>query len=335
MHEASIHHELTTAVMGEDQTDLGDMDSNLRRLKHELDSLWQSDEGLQAQMNSVIGALQELKLLQVQTALEELEFSSKTSQASSYTRTMLDQINYSSRITHRNQTQNPEEILSQECFQTELTMELPLFLTSSPAENCHIPRVHEPRRVYGGSLSTSSSFSSQEDTTDNNFSSYDIDDSTDWTASLMNHSRNRQPLVLGDNVFADLVGNWLDLPDVGGQTAGEEQVKESSSSSHSQDLSRKLSLTASIFKRVLRRVRPQHHQESEGMDVCKQPKITCRKPKSDVSKPFWVRTRGMKKKTTPSQQEGVAYQGSEGLIGWVEIVEKRPSVFDYSSAVWV
>uniref|UniRef100_A0A8C2K3G2 Inka box actin regulator 2 n=1 Tax=Cyprinus carpio TaxID=7962 RepID=A0A8C2K3G2_CYPCA len=231
-------------------------------------------KGLQAQMNSVIGALQELKLLQVQTALEELELSSKTSLASSYTRTMLDQIN-------------------------------------------------------NRSLSTSSSFSSQEDTTDNSFSSYDIDDSTDWTASLMNHSRNRQPLVLGDNVFADLVGNWLDLPDVGGQTAGEH--------SNSQDLSRKLSLTASIFKRVLRRVRPRHHQESEGMDVCKQPKITCRKPKSDVSKPFWVRKRGMKKKTTPTQQEGVAYQGSEGLIdrGWVENVEKHSSVFDYSSAVWV
>uniref|UniRef100_A0A672LT24 PAK4-inhibitor INKA2 n=1 Tax=Sinocyclocheilus grahami TaxID=75366 RepID=A0A672LT24_SINGR len=217
------------------------------------------DEGLQAQMNSVIGALKELKLLQVQTALEELEFSSKTSQASSYTHTI-----------------------------------------------------------------TSSSFSSQEDTTDNNFSSYDIDDSTDWTASLMNHSRNRQPLVLGDNVFADLVGNWLDLPDVGGQTAGKERndlilkdtLSESSSSSHSQDLSKKLSLTASIFKRVLRRVRPQHHQESKAMDVCKQPKITCRKSKSDVSKPFW---------------------GSEGLIdrGWVEIVGKHPSVFDYSSAVWV
>uniref|UniRef100_A0A673G366 PAK4-inhibitor INKA2 n=1 Tax=Sinocyclocheilus rhinocerous TaxID=307959 RepID=A0A673G366_9TELE len=212
-------------------------------------------------MNSVIGALQELKLLQVQTALEELEFSSKTSQASSYTHTMLDQIN------------------------------------------------------------TSSSFSSQEDTTDNNFSSYDIDDSTDWTASLMNHSRNRQPLVLGDNVFADLVGNWLDLPDVGGQTAGKERndlilkdtLSESSSNSHSQDLSKKLSLTASIFKRVLRRVRPQHHQESKAMDVCKQPKITCRKSKSD----------------------GMPYQGSEGLIdrGWVEIVEKHPSVFDYSSAV--
>ncbi|XP_016372358.1 protein FAM212B-like [Sinocyclocheilus rhinocerous] len=319
------------------------MDSNLRRLKHELDSLWQSDEGLQAQMNSVIGALQELKLLQVQTALEELEFSSKTSQASSYTHTMLDQIKYSSRITHLNRTQNPEEILSQECFKTELIMEPSLFLTSSPAENRQTPRVHEPRMIYRGSLSTSSSFSSQEDTTDNNFSSYDIDDSTDWTASLMNHSRNRQPLVLGDNVFADLVGNWLDLPDVGGQTAGKERndlilkdtLSESSSNSHSQDLSKKLSLTASIFKRVLRRVRPQHHQESKAMDVCKQPKITCRKSKSDVSKPFWVRTRGMKKKTTTTVQEGMPYQGSEGLIdrGWVEIVEKHPSVFDYSSAV--
>lgn len=295
-------------------------------------------------MNSVIGALQELKLLQVQTALEELEFSSKTSQASSYTHTMLDQINYSSRITHLNQTQNPEEILSQECFKTELTKEPSLFLTSSPAENRHIPRVPEPRRVYGGSLSTSSSFSSQEDTTGNNFSSYNIDDSTDWTSSLMNHSRNRQPLVLGDNVFADLVGNWLDLPDVGGQTAGEEHndsslkdaLSESSSSSHSQYLSRKLSLTASIFKRVLRRVRPRDHQESERMDVRKQSKITCKKPKSDLSTPFWVRTRGMKK-ATPTQQEGVAYQGSKGLIdrGWVEIVEKHPSVFDYSSAVWV
>ncbi|KAK2898655.1 hypothetical protein QQF64_032094 [Cirrhinus molitorella] len=327
--------------MGEEKTDLGDMDSNLRRLKHELDSLWRSDEGLQAQMNSVIGALQELKLLQVQTALEELELSSKTSQATSHSHTMLDQINYSSRTTHMNRTWNPEEIVLEEYFKTEPS----LFLTSSPAENRHIPRVREPRRAYRGSLSTSSSFSSQEDPTDNNFSSYDIDDSTDWTASLMNHSRNRQPLVLGDNVFADLVGNWLDLPDVGGQTAGQEPnnsslkdtLSESSSSSHSQDLSRKLSLTASIFKRALRRVRPRHHQESEGKDVCKQPKITCRKPKSDASKPFWVRTRGMKKKSTPSQQDCVAYQGTDGLIdrGWVETVEKNPSVFDYSSAVWV
>lgn len=35
----------------------------------------------------------------------------------------------------------------------------------------------------------------------------------DWTTSLLSRSRNRQPLVLGDNSFADLIKNWLDLPE--------------------------------------------------------------------------------------------------------------------------
>ncbi|KAK1901698.1 PAK4-inhibitor inka1 [Dissostichus eleginoides] len=35
----------------------------------------------------------------------------------------------------------------------------------------------------------------------------------DWTNSLLTRGRNRQPLVLGDNSFADLVQNWMDLPD--------------------------------------------------------------------------------------------------------------------------
>lgn len=35
----------------------------------------------------------------------------------------------------------------------------------------------------------------------------------DWTTSLLSHSRNRQPLVLGDNSFADLIKNWMDLPE--------------------------------------------------------------------------------------------------------------------------
>ncbi|XP_062842777.1 PAK4-inhibitor inka1 [Trichomycterus rosablanca] len=35
----------------------------------------------------------------------------------------------------------------------------------------------------------------------------------DWTASLMTRGRNRQPLVLGDNSFADLIHNWMDLPE--------------------------------------------------------------------------------------------------------------------------
>ncbi|KFO18581.1 PAK4-inhibitor INKA1 [Fukomys damarensis] len=35
----------------------------------------------------------------------------------------------------------------------------------------------------------------------------------DWTAALLNRGRSRQPLVLGDNCFADLVHNWMELPE--------------------------------------------------------------------------------------------------------------------------
>uniref|UniRef100_A0A8C2TE06 Inka box actin regulator 1 n=1 Tax=Coturnix japonica TaxID=93934 RepID=A0A8C2TE06_COTJA len=42
-------------------------------------------------------------------------------------------------------------------------------------------------------------------------------DGRDWTVSLLSQSRNRQPLVLGDNCFADLVENWMDLPEVGAE----------------------------------------------------------------------------------------------------------------------
>lgn len=308
-------------------------------------------------MNSVIDALQELKLLQVQTALENLDFSSKPSQISPLTSDpntqILDQTNQSSSGTDLNPTQNPEN-LSEECYQNEFGMDSSLFLTSSPLDNRFIPKTQARMKVnHRGSLSTSSSFSSShEDTLDSHFSSYGNDDSSDWTASLMNHSRNRQPLVLGDNAFADLVGNWLDLPDVGYQTADEEvddsSLKDtsvqSSPTSHSQELSRRLSLTANMFKRVLRRVRPgrdkpqdcprQLHQGSEGMEIFKQPKITIRKPKGDASKPFWARTREPRKKTTSIQQEGVAFQSSGGLIGWPKN-EKHHPVFGYSSAVWV
>ncbi|PKU37964.1 hypothetical protein llap_11734 [Limosa lapponica baueri] len=43
-------------------------------------------------------------------------------------------------------------------------------------------------------------------------------DAQDWTVALLSQSRNRQPLVLGDNCFADLVENWMDLPEVGTET---------------------------------------------------------------------------------------------------------------------
>ncbi|KAK7916551.1 hypothetical protein WMY93_012312 [Mugilogobius chulae] len=42
---------------------------------------------------------------------------------------------------------------------------------------------------------------------------FEMGNPEDWTTSLLSRSRNRQPLVLGDNSFADLVKNWLDLPE--------------------------------------------------------------------------------------------------------------------------
>ncbi|TRZ00903.1 hypothetical protein DNTS_013067 [Danionella cerebrum] len=308
-------------------------DSNLRRLKHGLDSLWRPDEGLQAQMNSVIGALQELKLLQVKTALDELEFSTKKGQQSPLTSSRLH--HQSSGRAQQNQNQHTKLMSS---INSELVMDPSLILTSSPVE------IHQMSRApHRGSLSTSSSFSSQGDSTNSSFSSYDIEDPSDWTTSL-NQSRNRQPLILGDNVFADLVGNWLDLPDVGGLTSRNEQndltLKHTffkpQPLGNSQDLSKNLSLTKSVFKRVLLRIGGWQNQDSEVMDISKQPQLPRRKPKSDGCKPFWRRTRGMKRKNTPIQREDVVNQESEGFINTsVEIVEKHPPVFDYKSAVWV
>ncbi|XP_072238338.1 PAK4-inhibitor inka1-like [Leuresthes tenuis] len=45
------------------------------------------------------------------------------------------------------------------------------------------------------------------------WTSFEVCDPEDWTNSLLTRGRNRQPLVLGDNSFADLIQNWMDLPD--------------------------------------------------------------------------------------------------------------------------
>uniref|UniRef100_V9KZL6 FAM212 domain-containing protein n=1 Tax=Callorhinchus milii TaxID=7868 RepID=V9KZL6_CALMI len=42
---------------------------------------------------------------------------------------------------------------------------------------------------------------------------FDCTEANDWTVNLLSQSRTRQPLVLGDNCFADLVENWMDLPE--------------------------------------------------------------------------------------------------------------------------
>uniref|UniRef100_A0A3Q2XHD8 Inka box actin regulator 1a n=1 Tax=Hippocampus comes TaxID=109280 RepID=A0A3Q2XHD8_HIPCM len=45
------------------------------------------------------------------------------------------------------------------------------------------------------------------------WTSFETGDPEDWANALLTRGRSRQPLVLGDNSFADLVQNWMDLPD--------------------------------------------------------------------------------------------------------------------------
>lgn len=45
------------------------------------------------------------------------------------------------------------------------------------------------------------------------WTSFEAGDPEDWTTALLSRSRTRQPLVLGDNSFADLIKNWMDLPE--------------------------------------------------------------------------------------------------------------------------
>lgn len=361
-------------------------------------------DGLQTQMNSMMGALQELKLLKVQTALEQLQISCKTSQLyqPSPHRPKTSDTALTHHLDHisRGSRQNDIQILEQpkrhtftrESSLSDLDMEPSKFLTSSPFEKHsphHVPRRQEPRGTHHrGSLCNSASFSSSEDDSiplynaaspsisrspfeerqpsfhsatmaelqglmdtlsregpsiDSDFSQFDTDDSSDWTSSLMNQSRNRQPLVLGDNVLADLVGNWLELPELESRISGEAEstgrIAEASQHplrlSCSQEFCRRLSLTTSIFKKVLRSIRPGRekllkerpgwlHLENEEETLFKRAKKNSKgsKPKDSVYKPFWTRTGGSRGKSKP-KPDNTENKSSKGPI------------FDYSSAVWV
>ncbi|XP_053360519.1 PAK4-inhibitor INKA2 isoform X2 [Clarias gariepinus] len=378
-------------------------------------SMREAGDGLQTQMNSMMGALQELKLLKVQTALEQLQLSCKTSQH--YQHSSHRPITSDSGLTHnlnhtsvgsrqketRISEQPKKHTFTRESSLSDLEMEPSKFLTSSPYEKCSlapnpVSRRQEPRGTHHrGSLCTSASFSSSEDDSfsscdsrdnihsgntgrhstsrstfkehqssfhsatmtdlqglmttlsregpsiDSDFSQFDTDDSSDWTSSLMSQSRNRQPLVLGDNVFADLVGNWLDLPELENRISDEAEstgrIAEASQHplrlSCSQEFCRRLSLTTSIFKKVLRSIRPDREKhlkerpgwlhlqdEEETLFKRAKKKNKASKPKDSVYKPFWTRVGGLKAKSKPKTDN-------------TEMKISKGPMFDYSSAVWV
>uniref|UniRef100_A0A3B4B4P2 PAK4-inhibitor INKA2 n=1 Tax=Periophthalmus magnuspinnatus TaxID=409849 RepID=A0A3B4B4P2_9GOBI len=253
-------------------------------------SMKEAGDGLHAQMNSMMGALQELKLLQVQTALENLDITGRP-------------INRG--IPHVPDTASGKGLRFDHSMLPETN--------PSPV----------PSLVSGNTTMSRES---------NCMSQSGSNDASDWTSSLMNQCRNRQPLVLGDNVFADLVGNWLDLPEVEREDMEEDEMRMEDAKNGngiSQEFCRKFTLTTNIFKKFLRSVRPDRDKllkerpgwpEMTEADLFKRPK----KGGAKVSKgsfylPFWAN--GQQGKGSRQPQNGT--------------VDRMPPLFDYNTAVWV
>ncbi|XP_030920047.1 LOW QUALITY PROTEIN: PAK4-inhibitor INKA2 [Geospiza fortis] len=169
------------------------------------------------------------------------------------------------------------------------------------------------------------------------------DDGHDWTSSLMSQSRNRQPLVLGDNIFADLVGNWLDLPELDKKG---EKGEASLSVSRSQELCRKFSLTANIFKKFLRSVRPDRDRLLKEKPCWlppedKQPQISKRSKKINKLKgTFYLPLHGnlqnhhSKAERCPRAES----RGEHPKTGTRKVPDPRDysqAGFDINTAVWV
>ncbi|XP_028303085.1 PAK4-inhibitor INKA2 [Gouania willdenowi] len=370
-----------------------DMDSCLRKLKLELLSMKEAGDGLHAQMNSMMGALQELKLLQVQTALESLDISgrpvnrgiphpapgafsdalsaqaaaskqeqdfcfrknmneehgltssskfsmesrssfSQSDQSTSSNRSSMETSSSSASSLESDSEEIEESAKSTRSARSENDLEsIPKRWSgySAPQADFYGPTVGNPPPEPHLNLQDLQqaqvvdlpgilySLSREGPSLDSEYSEESTDDASDWTSSLMSRSRNRQPLVLGDNVFADLVGNWLDLPDVE-QEEGEDEdnrirtedrtmdcgVERPDSPAHplrlsrSQEICRKFSLTTNIFKKFLRTVRPDRDKllkERPGWmapelmegDLLKRPKkLSNKSPKGSFYLPFWT-----------------------------------------------
>ncbi|KAM3621917.1 uncharacterized protein V6R79_017833 [Siganus canaliculatus] len=374
------------------------MDACLRRLKQELVSMKEAGDGLHAQMNSMMGALQELKLLQVQTALDNLDISGRpinrglpnpappaptegtatvastsgSDHGSCFSQTMPDELSSQSpmpsprpSLDSRNtysrddgrSSENVSDVGTSSSSSSASSLESasekssrnarsendlesiprrwsgytapqvdfcgPVVGNPPPEPNPHRAQVVDlPGILY--------SLSREGPSLDSDYSQDSTDDGSDWTSSLMSRSRNRQPLVLGDNVFADLVGNWLDLPEVESEEGEEEEKRKRMADggvdrpdtpahplrlSRSQEICRKFSLTTNIFKKFLRSVRPDRDkllkerpgwmapELSEG-DLFKRPKkLVPKNSKGSFYLPFWANGQQGKGRPCPHPAE--------------------------------
>ncbi|XP_023659953.1 PAK4-inhibitor INKA2-like isoform X1 [Paramormyrops kingsleyae] len=358
------------------KSDFKDMDICLKRLKQELVSMKEAGDGLHAQMNSMMGALQELKLLQMQTALGQLDISGRHSQAPPASQPPLQ---VSSRGSEEQGPLNDRRIpnkVEKRMSHHRSSLDASSLSSSSPERGGYHRRISGysvPQGDYCGPRVCSPpaaphrysspptqitdlprimhSLSSEGPSLDSDYSQNSTDDSGDWTTSLMSRCRNRQPLVLGDNIFADLVGNWLDLPELekGPLQTGDEEEAEPAHPlrlSRSQEICRRFSLTANIFKKFLRSVRPDRDkllQEKPGwmpldgpeVELFKRPK-KADKPKSPFYLPFRVGGLPSKGRPCPRPTDETGLSSGVFTDGQrTEMAEKATPVFDYNTAVWV
>nr|XP_060628733.1 PAK4-inhibitor INKA2 [Anolis sagrei ordinatus] len=360
------------------------MDHYLRRLKQELLSMKEVGDGLHEQMNSMMGALQELKLLQVQTALEQLEISSNPHQVSGLGHHQYCQSNKELPRARREVSRQSEKLLGNSyldgCSSSASLCSTQVSHCSSPL--CHITLPDSSHGHMASSLNSigseeyyhasgpsstvstaeyhsSTTFESSTEHMSRSWFSQDTssfsesksgchgchfsDETNDWTSSLMSQSRNRQPLVLGDNIFADLVGNWLDLPEI--DKKGEKN-ETSLPTSRSQEFYRKFTLTANIFKKFLRSVRPDRDRllkekpcwlptEDKEAEILKRPKKVNKQKGT-----FYFPTHGnlpnaqdkaercQKKETSKAKAKHCAKKMHN-------TIEYTQTGFDFNTAVWV
>ncbi|KAM9369440.1 PAK4-inhibitor INKA2 [Phaethornis superciliosus] len=340
------------------------MDQHLRRLRQELLSMKEVGDGLHEQMNCMMGALQELKLLQVQTALEQLDISGSRSAVSG---TEQHQCCQSHRdVPRAQQDQRPRgKVVVEESSPKALVSAVPreVAVSCPPAlpegrnlgdtssrnlcgEDVSPPRAAssvpsrvehvQPRTLEPRSQDVAGGWAAWQECPG-------CEDDHDWTSSLMSQSRNRQPLVLGDNIFADLVGNWLDLPELDKKG---EKTEASLSMSRSQELCRKFSLTANIFKKFLRSVRPDRDRLLKEKPCWlppedKQPTISKRPKKMNKLKGTFyfplhgnIQSHHSKAERCPKAESNSEKPrtGTKKVHGTIDYTQPG---FDINTAVWV
>ncbi|KAM6947721.1 PAK4-inhibitor inka2-like [Lycodopsis pacificus] len=117
------------------------------------------------------------------------------------------------------------------------------------------------------------------------WTSFEVSDPEDWTNSLLTRGRNRQPLVLGDNSFADLIQNWMDLPDCPEPTALEPNSRSGPGRGFFVNMRRKL---AGFSKSVEERVRMRSTDSAHINRAANAPKrLSCPVVASQPKVPFF------------------------------------------------